>query len=163
MNQVIKSLLPRLSNYSEKLNKKEKLVDKTWYLLRNGSPIEFTFTRDNEVYQSHNNGSVVKGTWKLLSGTNQLYLDLPNEKIMLKQAYVDQNLMILSSTNILSLYVFLNSSMLNKNELEIQRYLEQVADGRKSVTGNQEASDLFFYLPFLIIMFIIIYLIIQSR
>ena len=98
MKNAIKNLIQRLIQYSKQLDKVENFVDKSWlYLDSNGDNHEYIFMRDHRLIMSVN-GTAVIGKWELLPN-EKLLIDRVSDKIMLKNQFIDDALMILQKSD----------------------------------------------------------------
>jgi hypothetical protein len=95
---AIRNLVPRASSYSKSLDKKEHRVGRSWILVgENNSFIKYTFARNGELFQTAPSCRAVKGSWTLLSDTNQIDMELPGESLVLRPLFADQFVLLVCS------------------------------------------------------------------
>jgi hypothetical protein len=125
MNTYLANIIPRIQNYSKGLNKKEQIVDRNWHLLQaDGYPVEYTFTRNEEVFKTRHDGLTVKGKWQIIPATNQLYLDFPEMQTMLRTAFTDHDILVLADLKGL-IYPFVNAALGITTEQQLVAHLEK--------------------------------------
>lgn len=135
MDEIFKTLLPRLKRKRATLNKREDLIGRTWVLiLAEAEPLEFTFARDGTLYKATRGGHTSKGTWRLLSDSNQLVIEFSDESFILRPLFIDQTAMLLSSYGG-NLFAFVGSEW-TKN-LRLDLYLKYVEEK----LGIQDDTD----------------------
>jgi hypothetical protein len=99
MKDTIKNIISRLIQYSKQMDKVETFVEpKSWlYLDNSGNKHEYIFMRDHRLIMSVN-GTAVIGKWELLPN-EKLLIDRVSDKIMLKNQFIDDALMILQKSD----------------------------------------------------------------
>lgn len=98
MIQAIKNIIPRLVKFSKQIDKMENFVDKTWiYIDHVGNNHEYYFMRDYRLIMSLN-GTAITGKWELLPD-GKLLIDRVTDKIILKNQFIDDALMILQKSS----------------------------------------------------------------
>ncbi|MFW5701128.1 MAG: hypothetical protein ACOCWM_05500, partial [Cyclobacteriaceae bacterium] len=95
MKEIINYYLRSLASSSESLKKKSILVEKPWALIDEDGEIQkLIFKRDNGLILSKN-GKVTEGNWEYYPEAKALLINRVNDKILLKEQYIDENVMIL--------------------------------------------------------------------
>jgi hypothetical protein len=71
------------------------LVDKPWALIDDSGEVQkLIFTKDNRLILSRN-GVVSTGSWEYFPAAKVLLIDRVTDKILLKEQYIDENVMLL--------------------------------------------------------------------
>jgi hypothetical protein len=95
MIQYIQNLLPRLQQFSQRLDHIENFVDKPWVLIdEEGNRHIYIFQRNQSLIMSLN-GKVQVGKWEYIQAAKSLLIDRQIDKILLNNAFVEKGLMIL--------------------------------------------------------------------
>ena len=127
MKQFLSQIIPRLKEYSDTLNRKEIFVNKTWLLIDNDSNFtQYTFER-KEVYKSVSGGQAKKGNWKLLTATNQVWLEFNDgENYMLKMIFASDKVLILTDNIGANFFPFINTLSDIRTLEDLQRHFEGI-------------------------------------
>lgn len=123
MKQHIKSLIDRLSRYSEKLDNIALFADKKWVLIdENGNQQTYIFKRDGKLIMSLS-GKVKMGTWEYLAEAKSILIDRVQDQILLNHAFLDNAVMILKfdGTSNDDLFILVNQNIIP--DLEVLSYL----------------------------------------
>jgi len=133
MQAYISNLLPRLSTFSETLDKKESFIEKPWVLIdEEGNKTQYIFNRDGRLLISVN-GIGFEGTWEYIKGANTLWLKIEEKRYMLKQGFIDPAVMILKLDGpSKDLWTFANENILE--DITIDKYIQQLVYQRESIT-----------------------------
>lgn len=95
MIQYIQNLLPRLQQFSQRLDHIEIFVDKPWVLIdEEGNRHIYIFQRNQSLIMSLN-GRAQMGKWEYIQVAKSLLIDRETDKILLNSAFVEKGLMIL--------------------------------------------------------------------
>lgn len=123
----LKNLLPRLESISKSLDQQELFIDQPWIFTdESGNRHQYIFMRSNELVLSVN-GSVILGTWKLLSAAKSLLIDTTSEKLLLKHAFIDEGVMILKKDGIADTpFILVNERIIP--DLNFYDYLKRKAN-----------------------------------
>lgn len=127
MKQFLSQIIPRLKEYSNALNRKEIFVNKTWLLIDSDSNFtEFTFER-KVVYKSVSGGQAKVGKWKLLTPTNQIWLEFNDgENYMLKMIFASDKVLILTDNIGENFFPFINTMSDIRSINDLQKHLEKI-------------------------------------
>jgi len=95
MKAIIKHFISSLGRSSKSIEQKSLLIGKPWSLLDNDGAIQkLIFEPDNGLILSKN-GQVTQGSWKYYPDAKLLFIDRGTDKILLKEQYIDDNIMLL--------------------------------------------------------------------
>ncbi len=95
MKYYLSNLIPRVSRYSQDLDKKEIFVDVPWVIVdEQQNQQKYIFKRNGELLMSLN-GQVTIGKWEYLSAAKSLLTDRIADKILLNQNFIDSAVMVL--------------------------------------------------------------------
>lgn len=125
MKQYLQQLLPRLHEFSQRLDHTENFVEKPWVLIdEDGNRHVYVFQRDKSLVMSVN-GHVTIGSWQYIQAAQSLLIEKGKEKILLNNAFIEKEVMILrmdgSPDNIL---VLMNESVIP--DLDALRYIKEL-------------------------------------
>lgn len=94
MWQYIKNIIPRIQQFSGKLDHVESFVDKPWVLIdEDENTHEYVFLRDHRLILSVN-GKAIQGNWELLP-TGKLLINRITDQVLLEHAYIDEGILLL--------------------------------------------------------------------
>lgn len=89
MKAYILNFLNRYKKYSENLDVKTAICNKSWWVFNDGGEKElYIFQEDNTLLISLS-GRVTKGTWEYVSANRSLIITAQNESYMLHVAFMD--------------------------------------------------------------------------
>ncbi len=95
MNDILKYFAKSLSLSTLSLKKKGILIEKPWALIDDDGEIQkLIFKRDKELILSKN-GKVTIGSWDYFPDAKALLIDRVEDKILLKEQFIDSNVLIL--------------------------------------------------------------------
>ena len=98
MKEAIRNIIPRILGLSKRLDLIESFVDKSWvYIDYDGKHHEYNFMRDNRLIMTIN-GTALIGSWELLPN-GKLLIDRISDKIVLKNQFIDDAVMILQRSS----------------------------------------------------------------
>jgi len=141
MKQHIKSLIDRLSRYSEKLDNIALFADKKWVLIdENGNQQTYIFKRDGKLIMSLS-GKVKMGTWEYLAEAKSILIDRVQDQILLNHAFFDQAIMILKydGTSNDDLFILADQNVIPN--LDVNTYLKSLLHTRLNVRTYKLGSD----------------------
>ena len=151
MNHVITHYVNSLKSISESLKKNTIFLDKSWVLLDNEGEIQILiFKRNNELILSKH-GKVVEGFWEYLQGSHALLIDIKNEKLLLKEQFIDSNAMIFKlDSNEIGFFTLINEKVFPDfnilaylNSLKIKKFgIKEIPliDGRNLQIYNSRST-----------------------
>ncbi len=95
MKTYLADIIPKIKQYSEKLDNLTMLINQHWVVLNEleNSKFVYIFRNNNELLTSKN-GKVEKGKWEYL-GNNSLLIELKNECYLFKHGFFDANILAL--------------------------------------------------------------------
>jgi hypothetical protein len=95
MQTFISEIIPKLQNFSKKLDDLTLLTNQHWVVLDelNNAKNVYIFRNNNELLIS-SNGKVEKAHWEYL-GNNSLLIDRKDESLLFKHGFFDENVMAL--------------------------------------------------------------------
>lgn len=125
MITIIKDYLNKISVHSESLSRTEKYINKPWvHIDSNGNYHKYIFNPDGDLFMSFN-GKVEIGKWKYLAEANLIYIDRLTDKILLKQSFFDESVMILKIDGTSEdLFVLANENIIP--DLDVPKYLSSL-------------------------------------
>lgn len=124
MNELIKYFTNSLASKSLSLKKKGVLIEKPWAVIGANNEIEkLIFKRNNELIISKN-GKVKMATWDYFPEAKALLIDRIEDKILLKEQFVDENLVILNIDGTEDFFILANENEVNA--LNVPAYLNSL-------------------------------------
>ena len=125
MIDYLKNLLPRLSKYSESLDKLELFVDHPWVFIdEDNNKHQYIFQRNGNLIMSMN-GKGQNGKWEYISTAKSLWIDRGVDKILLNQGFIDKGVMILKKDTLISEpFMLVNLNIIT--DLDVKGYLENL-------------------------------------
>jgi hypothetical protein len=124
MNELIKYFTNSLASKSLSLKKKGVLIEKPWVLIGdNNIPEKLIFKRNNELIISKN-GKVKMATWEYFPDAQALLIDRDDDKILLKEQFIDTNVLVLNVDNTEDYYILANENEIP--DLNIPQYLNSL-------------------------------------
>lgn len=140
MKTYISNLLPKLQEYSARLDNLTLLTDQPWVQLdESGDRTVFVFRSDGNELLVSRNGKVNTCTWEYLEHMNSLVIETDEEKTLYNQGFLDESAMILRKDG-RDEYLLLA----NENKVEVtaaEKVLEQLE--RKYIedtSGTQQTT-----------------------
>jgi hypothetical protein len=96
MRTFISDIIPRLQRFSKKLDSTSVLTNKNWVLLNDEADkkVVYIFGEKDNLLRVVENGRIRKGKWDYL-GNNSIELDVDNEPLLFKHAFLDEQLLAL--------------------------------------------------------------------
>jgi hypothetical protein len=135
MISIIKDYLKKITDHSESLSRTEKYINKPWvHIDSDGNYHKYIFNPDGDLFMSFN-GKVEIGTWKYLTEANLIFIDRLTDKILLKQSFFDESVMILKidGTNE-DLFILANENILP--DLDVTKYLSTLIFDIKTIDSS---------------------------
>lgn len=122
MVSIIKDYLNKITVHSECLSRTEKYINKPWvHIDSDGNYHKYIFNPDGDLFMSFN-GKVEIGKWKYLTEANLIFIDRLTDKIMLKQSFFDESVMILKIDGTTEdLFILANENIIP--DLDVTKYL----------------------------------------
>ena len=122
MTDYIKSWLPRIQNFSLRLDKLSRLYDQPWVLLNDSNDFIKIIFQKRGVLIVSKTGIVSDGSWELVASANSILLNINGEKRLYNHQFIDEGLMILILDGLSSEFLVL----VNQNiipDLDVLSYL----------------------------------------
>lgn len=135
MISIIKDYLSKITVHSESLSRTEKYINKPWvHIDSNGNYHKYIFNPDGDLFMSFN-GKVEIGKWKYLTEANLIFIDRLTDKILLKQSFFDESVMILKidGTNE-DLFILANENIIP--DLDVSKYLSTLIFDIKNIDSS---------------------------
>ncbi|EKF54416.1 hypothetical protein I215_12328 [Galbibacter marinus] len=128
MKTFISNIIPKIKEYSKKLNVLTNFVDKYWILLNeeDNTKLVYIFRGNNELLISLN-GIVNKGKWEYL-GKDSLLIEKENQTFLFRHGFLDDNIFVLKVDGKNEYAFFMDEEVLlqNINKLEqLNSFLEK--------------------------------------
>ncbi len=116
MKTFLLDILPKIQNFSQKLDDISLLTNQHWVLMGSigSDKTIYIFRLNNELLVS-TNGKVTKGKWEYL-GNNSILVDINDESYLFKHGFFDSTVLALKADNSEEYTVFVNE---NKFEGEL--------------------------------------------
>lgn len=123
MKVFIESILPKISGFSEKLDKLTLIVDEPWVIIDDKDiHTKLIFRKDNTLLISEN-GNVTLGKWDLLNKAKSILLEINSSLKLYNHGFLDEGILILKIDGGSDYFVLVNQ---NKNPgLNFENYLEK--------------------------------------
>lgn len=138
MVDYIKSILPRLQQFSKSLNETAIFADVPWaFIDDDGDRVTYIFRRNNELLVSKR-GEVTTGHWEYLSVLQSLLIEHGNRKRMYNQGFIDNAVMALKKDGTDELFWLANQQILP--DLNLVDYLEQKAQSISHLASNSDSK-----------------------
>ena len=125
MNEILKYFVKSLAAKTLTLKKKSILLEKPWALIDNDGEIQkLIFKRDKGLILSKN-GVVTEGSWDYYPEARALLIDRITDKLLLKEQFIDDNVMILKKDGIENdFFAFANENTLP--DYNVPKYLNSL-------------------------------------
>jgi len=96
MRTFVSDIIPRLQRFSKQLDSNSALTNKNWVLLSDepNKKVVYIFSEKENLLRISENGKIRKGKWDYL-GNNSIELDIDNEPLLFKHAFLDEHLLAL--------------------------------------------------------------------
>ena len=136
MDELIKYPLNSLKNLTKSLKKKSILIEKPWALLDNDGEIQkLIFKKDKGLILSKN-GKVTEGKWDYFPEAKSLLIDRVVDKLLLKEQFIDDNVLILKKdgTN-LDYFALANENTIP--DYNVSRYLNSLKCEELDITEQK--------------------------
>lgn len=125
MRVFLKNISGQLKQFSKSLDKKSILIDQPWALIDDEFEMQkLIFKKNGELIMSKN-GNVTTGSWEYLATANSLLLDRGEDKILCKEEFIDEAVLILKLDGTDSRFFALANENILPN-LNIQSYLQKL-------------------------------------
>lgn len=118
------SWIPKIQNFSGRLDSLSKIYNQPWVLINESNDSVKYLFKEKGVLLVIKNGAVTEGTWELINFADSILLNVENKKELYNHKYIDEGLMILKlDGNSNNLLVLANDRVIPN--LDIQRYLDK--------------------------------------
>lgn len=100
MKYFVSSIIPKISAFSQKLDKISIICNRKWTIIDDeGDPTTYIF-RDKKELLIIKHGVVKKASWDIIN-KDDIMIEVDGETLMFKQAFIDDNIFVLNlySTN----------------------------------------------------------------
>lgn len=140
MKQYLKTLLPRLSQFSESLDNISMFQDKTWtYFDFDNTLVRYIFKRDKELIISKN-GNVTIAKWDFISASNFLLIKSAEKNLLLNHNYIDKGVMVLQIDGTSEKFILMDEKIIP--DLCLESYLKKVFYKKNKVKFLKIDDDL---------------------
>jgi hypothetical protein len=135
MISIIKEYLKKITIHSESLSRTEKYINKPWvHVDSDGNYHKYIFNPDGDLFMSFN-GKVEIGKWKYLTEANLIFIDRLTDRIMLKQSFFDESVMILKIDGTTEdLFILANENIIP--DLDVSKYLSTLIFDVKNIDSS---------------------------
>ncbi len=125
MKQYLKNIVNDLKQFSNTLDKKSLFLNKPWALIDSDLEIQkIIFKSDKDLVLSKD-GNAIIGKWEYLSEARSILLDRVTDKILCKDVYLDENILILRKDGSSHGYIILVNEN-NLSSLDAYEYLTEL-------------------------------------
>lgn len=125
MREYINSLLPRIKQFSDSLDKKSILIEQPWVIIDDKGNFEKLIFKKNQELIMSLNGIVSIGRWEYLASAKSLLIDRNTNKILLNQEFVEKGLLILKYDGFSNKYFLLANENIIP-DLDVEQYLRRI-------------------------------------
>jgi len=144
MLPYLKSLLPRLQQYSKSLDQTSVFIDKPWVMIdENKDYHSYTFHKDGRLIMSLN-GIVQIGKWEYLIGSESLLIDRVKDTVLLNQVFIQDGLMLLKKDGMADAFF----TLINKKvipDLDCEKYLTNLFVKKKNLSPFRDSKQKIYY------------------
>ena len=125
MSDFIITILDKVQQYNHSLQKQSMYTNKPWALVDNDLEVQkMIFKNNNELILSKN-GKVQIGHWEYLVGTKSILIDRGNDKLLLNEVFLNEDVMILKLDGTkLDFFVFANENQIPN--LDVMDYFNRL-------------------------------------
>jgi len=95
MNEILQYFIKSLANSTLSLKKKGIFIEKPWALIDDDGEIQKLIFKKNKELILSKNGKVTEGKWDYFPEARCLMIDRVTDKLLLKEQYIDENVIIL--------------------------------------------------------------------
>lgn len=139
MIDYIKSILPRIQQYSKQLNDEANFVDIPWgFLDDDGQKVTYIFRRSGELLVSKR-GEVISGRWEYLSMMQSMLIEHNERKRMYNHGFLDEAVMILRKDGTDEIFPLVNTNLIP--DLNLTEYLETKTEELNKPKLSQKSLD----------------------
>jgi len=125
MKRYLKSIFPKIINYSKKLDDFSVLTDKQWVVLSED-------TNAREVWIFKNDGNLIisldgiadKGTWDYFKEAKSIYIEVGKQNRLFNLAFVDDIALLMKLDGTNQVFAFANENKIQK-EFKLLQYLDE--------------------------------------
>jgi hypothetical protein len=126
MKIYLKSLIERLSNYSQKLDTESLFTDKLWAVIdEDGHQQSYIFEGNGDLVMSKN-GKVLMGKWKFYPQAKSIRIDRGNDQIFLNHGFFNKAIMVLKYDGDINDDLFVLVDKMQIPDLNIINYLKLI-------------------------------------
>lgn len=140
MKTFILKAVERLRNYSQKLDAKAILFEKSWEVFNETGDKELMIFRTNSELLISRNGIVQKGKWELLDIAN-LLIDVDNKSYLLNAAYIEEKFLALKLDGTQQFMVMIETDMKNRFSMNSINAIEQYLEDRYKRIEAEKAEQ----------------------
>jgi hypothetical protein len=127
----LKSILPRVQQYSKHLDDTASFADIPWtFFDTEGEKVTYIFRRNQDLLVSKK-GDVLTGKWEYLPIMQSLLIEYDGKKSLYNQGFLDKAVMILRKDSTDELFPMINPAKVHNSDLV--GYLESVYNSAKPV------------------------------
>lgn len=141
MKTFLLSKVKRLKNYSQELDAKAVLHNKSWEVFNETGDKELMIFRSSQELVISRNGIVQKGKWELLDIANIL-IDVGEVSYLLNASYIEDEFLALKLDGTERYMVMIEADMKNRFSLNSIKSIEGYLDNRyRSLEAEKEAKN----------------------
>lgn len=129
MKTFLLSAVKRLKSYSQKLDAKSILYDKSWEVFNENGDKELMIFRTNQELLISRNGIIQKGKWELLDIAN-IIIDVGEKSYLFNASYIEDNFLALKLDGTEEYMVMIEADMMNRFSLNSVKSIEGYLDER---------------------------------
>ena len=147
MKTYLFDTINRYKRWSEQLDMKAKLCNKSWLVFNDNGENEKLVFLENGILVSSNNGVAIQGTWQFIAATQSLVILYDNKGYMTHPVFGDKSMLILQldGSNVCTFLLDENNSntFLPSSIGDIKKYIEgqSKSDSSQGNTGYTIYND----------------------
>lgn len=141
MKTFLLSKVKRLKKYSQELDAKAVLYDKSWEVFNETGDKELMIFRPNQELLISRNGIIQKGKWELLDIAN-IIIEVGEVSYLLNASYIEDEFLALKLDGTERYMVMIEADMKNRFSLNSIQSIEGYLDNRyKRIEAEKEAKN----------------------
>ena len=140
MKTFLLSAVKRLKSYSQKLDAKSILYDKSWEVFNENGDKELMIFRTNQELLISRNGIIQKGKWELLDIAN-IIIDVGEKSYLFNASYIEDNFLALKLDGTEEYMVMIEADMMNRFSLNSVKSIESYLDNRYKKIEDDKARE----------------------
>ena len=163
MKTYFSEIIPKLQNYSHKLDEIALLANQHWILFDENSEQKIVYIfRDNNELIISTNGSVEKGSWDYL-GNNSLLIEQSENSILFNHGFFNEKVLFLKVDGKNEYVILINEYKIQKEIKSLNEIYSLLKSKNEIKKTKNEESDNTLYLVLFFLVIIIVTIIISLK